>query len=214
MQLQSKPIVVFTIIKINLIVFFLWMIFGLAHPLMANTFLVSWNSVLHGRPWTMITSVFSHYLFIHLFINMYVFFGFGAVLENHMGRSKFLLFYILAGIAGSLGHSIVSAFILGQPELMALGASGAVSGVIMLFSFMFPHEKILLLGIIPVPAMVGAGLFVGLDIWGLVAQTQGGTLPIGHGAHLGGALFGLLYYIIVVKGFGHIKTFDNRYQNH
>lgn len=211
---MQKPVVVLTIIKLNIIVFFLWMLLGVHNPVMNGTFLVSWNSVLEGRPWTMITSVFSHSMFFHLFINMYVFFGFGAMLENSLGRSRFLKFFLLAGIAGSLGHSVVSYLLLGQPELMALGASGAVSGVIMLFSFMYPHEKILLLGLIPVPAMVGALLFVGLDIWGLVAQTQGGTLPIGHGAHLGGALFGLLYYFLSIKTHRPINTFDNNYQNH
>lgn len=210
----QKPVVVLTIIKLNVFVFFLWMFFGYANPLMTNTFLVSWNSLVEGRIWTLMTSVFSHSMLFHLFINMYVFFGFGAMLETHLGRKRFLRFYLLAGLAGSFAHSFVSAILLGRPELMALGASGAVSGVIMLFSFMFPHEKLLLFGFIPIPAMGGALLFVGLDLWGLIAQTQGGTLPIGHGAHLGGALFGFLYYFLYLKSHPPIKSFDNRYHNH
>ena len=50
------------------------------------------------------------------------------------------------------------------------------------------------------PAMVGAVLFVGLDIWGVVAQAEGGGLPIGHGAHLGGAIAGLIYFFILRAG--------------
>lgn len=211
---MQKPVVVLTIIKLNLFVFFLWVVFGPFNPMMKDTFLVSWNSIMEGRLWTLITSVFSHSMLFHLLINMFVFFGFGAMLENHLGRSAFLKFYLMAGLAGSIAHSAVSALLLGQPELMALGASGAVSGVIMLFSFMFPHEKILLLGLIPAPAMLGAVLFVGLDVWGLVAQTQGSTLPIGHGAHLGGALFGFLYYFLYLKSHPPINNFNNRYQNH
>jgi membrane associated rhomboid family serine protease len=88
---------------------------------------------------------------------------------------------------------------MNQPSLPALGASGAISGVIMLFSLMYPNEKLLLLGFIPMPAMVGAVLFVGLDLWGLIAQTQGSDLPIGHGAHLGGALYALVYYYLVMR---------------
>ena len=67
------------------------------------------------------------------------------------------------------------------------------------FSFLFPKEKLLLLGLIPMPAYVGAILFVGLDIWGLVAQTQGSSLPIGYGAHLGGAFFGVFYYFAFIR---------------
>jgi len=88
---------------------------------------------------------------------------------------------------------------MNQPYLPALGASGAISGVIMLFSLMYPHEKLMLLGFIPMPAMFGAVLFVGLDLWGLIAQTQGSDLPIGHGAHLGGALYGAVYYVAFMR---------------
>ncbi|MCB0356276.1 MAG: hypothetical protein KDD40_04675, partial [Bdellovibrionales bacterium] len=51
--------------------------------------------------------------------------------------------------------------------------------------------------ILPVPAIFGALAFVGLDLWGLYTQTQGGGLPIGHGAHLGGAFTGICYYFIL-----------------
>ena len=79
---------------------------------------------------------------------------------------------------------------------MALGASGALAGVILLFSLAFPKERLYILGLIPIPAIFGALAFVGLDIWGLVAQSKGGGLPIGHGAHLGGALAGGIYFLI------------------
>lgn len=130
---------------------------------------------------------------------MYAFFGFGAVLETVLGRKRFLIFYLWAGIFASFCHVIVSSFLIGDPSLAALGASGAISGVILLFSLMFPQEKLLLLGLIPVPAYAASILIVGIDLWGLISQTRGGTLPIGHGAHLGGALFGLIYYLISIR---------------
>lgn len=166
---------------------------------MISNFLVSWDHVMAGRVWTLITSVFSHNMFFHIFINMYVFFGFGTVLENELGSRKFLNFYLMAGIISSISHITVSTYLMGQPELPALGASGAVAGTILLFSLMNPQERILLLGIIPMPAIGAAILFVGIDLWGLVAQTRGGTLPIGHGAHLGGAFYGLIYYFAFIK---------------
>lgn len=166
---------------------------------MENNFLISWNGLMQGRIWTLITSVFSHTMFFHIFINMYAFFGFGTVLENVMGPKRFLRFYLIAGVTASICHASVSAFLLHEPTLPALGASGAVSGVILLFSLMFPQEKILLMGFIPIPAIFASALIIGLDVWGLIEQTRGGTLPIGHGAHLGGAFYGLIYYLFTIK---------------
>ena len=181
------------IIAINILVFCLWYI--LPTEFMFYNFLVSYSGLVEGRYWTLITSVFSHNSFFHIFINMYVLLGFGQAMEMVMGTKRFVTFYLLAGILASLTHSLVSAYILHDPDLPALGASGAVAGLILLFSLLFPREKILLLGIIPLPAIFGALVFVGLDIWGLVSQAQGTSiLPIGHGAHLGGAFTGLIFY--------------------
>lgn len=161
---------------------------------MEENFLVSWDALIEGRWWVCVTSVFSHYLLLHLLINMLVLSSFGRVLEPFLGHMRFLVFYLAAGVFGSLMHAFVSAYLLDDPGLAALGASGAACGVVLLFSLLFPREKILLFGFIPVPALVGALAFVALDIWGLSAQAKGGGLPIGHGAHLGGAFVGIAYY--------------------
>lgn len=163
---------------------------------MVDHFLVSWTSLSEERWWTLLTSVFSHTMFLHLLINMFVLNSFGPIVEAIVGTRRFLIFYITAGMFSSLCHALVSAFFLQSPELPALGASGAISGLILFFSLMFPREKILLLGFIPLPAFFGALVFIGLDIVGLIAQAEGGGLPIGHGAHLGGALAGTIFYFL------------------
>lgn len=166
---------------------------------MARNFLVSWNGIAAGRIWTLLTSVFSHYSLLHIFLNMFVLRSFGSIMEQVLGRGRFLLFYLGAGIVSSICHCLVSAFFLGESSINALGASGAISGLVLVFSLMFPKERILLFGIVPVPALIGAIGLVGLDLWGLFAQSQGGGFMIGHGAHLGGALAGLLYYFGYVR---------------
>lgn len=184
------------IIFCNVLVFILWYFPSSIDPVfMEQHFLVSYDALIQGRVWTLLTSVFSHYLFFHFFINMYVFYGFGYALEKIMGPFAFFRFYLLAGIFSSLGHCFASYYLMNDPRIPALGASGAVSGVILLFSLFFPKEKLLLLGLIPVPAITGALIFVGLDLWGLIAQSRGSGLPIGFGAHLGGAIFGCLYFL-------------------
>lgn len=185
------------IVALNIIVFFLWSFFS--PEFMIDNFLVSWQSLEEGRVWTLFTAIFSHNLFIHIFLNMYVLSSFGPVVLQAIGRWRFLKFYLLAGLVSSLSHALVSSFLLNEPGIPALGASGAISGVILFFSLLFPREKIYLLGLIPLPALFGSLAFIGLDLWGLVAQTQGGGLPIGHGAHLGGALTGVIYYFIQRK---------------
>ncbi len=166
---------------------------------MADHFLVSWDGLMQGRFWTLITSVFSHNMFIHFLMNMFVLSSFGPVLERLLGSRRFIMVYFIAGVFSSFCHALVSAMLLGQPDLPALGASGAVSAVILIFSFLFPKNTILIFGLIPVPALWGAVLFIGLDVWGLVAQAEGGGLPIGHGAHLGGAFTGIIYYYFFLR---------------
>ncbi|MDD4975010.1 MAG: rhomboid family intramembrane serine protease [Bacteriovorax sp.] len=186
------------IVIINILVFLLWNTYGLIYPeFMINNFLVSWSSLSQGRYWTLLTSVFSHNMTWHIFINMFVFFNFGIIVENYLGPVRFIGFYLLAGITGSLVHCLVCAFILNQPNLMALGASGAISGVIMLFALLYPQERIFLFGIIPLPAIWAAVLFTGVDALGLLNQTRGIASTIGYGAHLGGALTGLIYFAIL-----------------
>ena len=186
-----------TLIVLNILVFLTWN-FGSPRELqfMVDHFLVSWTSLSDGRLWVLVTSVFSHNMFFHLFMNMYVLNSFGPIVEAILGARRFLTFYFIAGIFSSLCHATVSAFLLGKPDMPALGASGAISGIILFFSLLFPREKILLFGFIPMPAFLGALAFIGLDIAGLVAQAEGGGLPIGHGAHLGGAFAGIVFYFL------------------
>ncbi len=149
---------------------------------------------MEGRFWIIITSVFSHNAFSHIFINMYFFYGFGRAIETSIGSKNFFKLYLYSGILGSFAHCFVSAFILHEPELAALGASGAISGVLVFFALKYPHERVYLLGLIPLPAFFAIFFFVVLDVVGFLFQAQGSQIPIGYGAHLGGALGGLLYY--------------------
>jgi rhomboid-like protein len=192
-----RPVVLALLIA-NTGVFAMWLALG-DSPYMTENFLVSWDALAAGRYWTLLGSAFSHILFLHFFLNMSVLASFGPIVEITIGSARFFRFYLLAAIVSSLSHAGVSALILGKPELPALGASGAISGVILLFSFLYPRARILLFWFIPLPASIGALVFIGIDLLGLFAQFEGGGLPIGHGAHLGGAVTGILYYWLVIR---------------
>ena len=184
------------IAALNVVVFLAWHLAAVPADLMAEHFVVSWETLADGRFWTAVTTVFSHYALFHLLVNMIVLTSFGPPLELLMGRRRFLAFYLAAGVMGSLGHAAVTNFLLDRPEQAALGASSAISGVLLLFALLFPRARVLFFFILPLPAIVAALIFIGIDIWGLVAQAEGGGLPIGHGAHLGGALAGILYFLL------------------
>ncbi len=162
---------------------------------MVNNFLVSTDAIAAGRIWTLITSVFSHNMPLHIFINMFVLSSFGPLMEDVLGNKNFLIFYLAAGIAGSLAHCCTSSFLLHDSSLPALGASGAISGVLVLFSLMYPKHLVYILGLIPIPALIATLLFVGSDVMGLIEQSKGNGIMIGHGAHLGGAVTGVIYFI-------------------
>lgn len=189
--------VVLTLIALNIVVFVLWRM--LPEQFMVEQFSVSWTGLSEGRIWTLLTSEFSHNLLWHLLFNMVVLKSFGSLLESVLGPGRLIGFYLVAALVASLTHGLVSAFIIGEPQIAAVGASGAIAGLVLLFALMFPREKLLLFFVIPLPAMIGAIAFVAFDIWGLVAQVGGGGLPIGHGAHLGGALTGAIYYFVFIR---------------
>lgn len=199
------PPIVPIFLAINAVVFGMWLWLGQS-PYMMENFLVSWDALAAGRWWTLIASEFSHLWFLHFFVNMYVLASFGPIVEYTIGSMRFFVFYIVAAVIASLSHAAVSNYILHQPGIPALGASGAIAGVILLFSLMYPRARILLFGIIPMPAIAGALLFVGLDLAGLYWQSAGGGLPIGHGAHLGGAATGVLFYLLAVSRMGVRRT--------
>jgi len=190
------------IIGINVLVFLAWQAASVLPNLenfMVVNFLVSTSRLTHGYVWTLLTAAFSHNELWHLAINMFVLWSFGTLLERLWGTRTFVLFYLAAAVFSSLSHCLVSSVLLGDNNIAALGASGAISGLLLAYALYFPHHKILLFGIIPIPALAGVLGFVGIDLWGLVAQSRGGGLPIGHGAHLGGALAGAVMYFFWLR---------------
>jgi membrane associated rhomboid family serine protease len=195
--------VVTALLVLNIAVFLAWQASSREPALqqfMITNFLVSTTHLAMGLPWTLVTAAFSHSELWHLAINMFVLWSFGTVLERLWGARTFTVFYLVAAVVASICHCLGSSLLMHNPDIPALGASGAVCGLLMAYALAFPHHKILVFGIIPVPALAGVLAFVGIDLWGLIAQSRGGGLPIGHGAHLGGALAGAAMYVVWLRG--------------
>jgi len=147
------------------------------------------------RPWALISYMFLHGSFMHILFNMIGLFFFGPRLEARIGSRDFILMYFLAGLTGALLH--VGAGLGGaaggvpfNPWIPMVGASGAVFGVLYGFARYWPHERIYIWGILPVPSRV---MVIGLAAISIYFGFTGAGAGIAHFAHLGGFLGGWLY---------------------
>ncbi len=86
-------------------------------------------------------SIFLHMSFVHLTSNIVIFYVFGARIEEHLGHLRFLAFYLIVGFGGHLGHLLFDGGQCGEPLYM-IGSSGAISGTIGAFLFLFPTARI------------------------------------------------------------------------
>jgi len=185
-------------IAINVVVFLMWQFAKDSLDLavfMTENFLVSGEIVMHGHVWTLVTNAYSHIEFWHILLNMFVLWSFGTVLERLWGWRTFVGFYVACSVVGALGHWLSSAWLMGEGARPALGASGAVCGLLTAYGLQFPKSRILIFGILPVPALIAVIALAGFDVLGLVEQTRVRAGNIGHAAHLGGGLCGALIWL-------------------
>lgn len=161
------------------------------------------------KPYQLVTHIFMHGSFIHLFFNMYSLVIFGIVLEQVWGSQKFFLYYMVTGLGAAALHLLVmyieagsyqnaamagSAIAAQHLEILRLtptvGASGAVYGVLLAYGMLFPNNVLqLLFPPIALKAKWFVMIFGAIELW-MGLSNSGGN--IAHFAHLGGMLFGYL----------------------
>ena len=128
----------------------------------------------------------------HIGFNMLALWFFGRDVENYYGKKIFLQLYlsltVLSGLIWVAANCLSFGSLVG-PNSMVVGASGAISGVLMTFIFKFPKRTLLLYFVIPVPAWLLGVFWIGQDILGALAANDN----IAYSAHLGGALFGFIF---------------------
>jgi len=139
------------------------------------------------RPWTLITSMFVHFRFDHLLLNMLFLFFFATNLERLVGERKFLAIYIVSGIVAGAAQMLVTGG-------FSYGASGALYGVLGCLAVIAPQTRILLFFVIPMGIRAAVLLFALIEFMSL-----GSMDGIGHMAHLAGILVGLAYGEVLTK---------------
>jgi membrane associated rhomboid family serine protease len=203
-QRKSKRSSFLSGISLNTLLIIINVFLFIAFTVLLSTNLLSINhiaimpaNILQGMYlWTFITSMFMHGGFFHLFVNMLSMFFVGSLVERLIGRKRYFWFYMISGIFAGLLF-VVSAFIFPQDmNTYAVGASGALFGLIGVLMFLTPNLPVYVM-FIPIPIKLkyaAPGMLVLL--W---AISIAGNVPIGNMAHLGGLIAGLGYGIYLRK---------------
>jgi membrane associated rhomboid family serine protease len=189
------PVVTILIIGMNALVFLLELAGG-------DAFINRWSlvaaDVVAGRNWiTILTAMFMHAGWVHILGNMLFFWVFGPEIEDVMGPLRYLIFYLLGGLAATFAQVAVDP----TSTIPNLGASGAIAAVMGGFMITYPRDRIrtvLLFGwfarVTVVPAIVLVGLWFLTQVFsevGALAQTQTGG--VAYMAHVGGFVFGMIF---------------------
>ena len=151
-----------------------------------------------GYFWTLLTSMFMHAGFGHLFVNMVSMFFIGSFVERLIGRKRYLWFYLISGLVAGLFFIFLALIgqyipngeaIFGNMGAFAVGASGALFGLGGLLAVLIPKLKVLVFFIIPMPMWLAMGVLM----FGLWAISAAANLPVGNTAHFGGLIVGVIY---------------------
>ena len=204
---RSFPIVTVALIAIN---FAVWIFYQLPNlnrsvaeyayqPCEVNSSCPPGLTVAHSWPVTAFTSMFMHGSWLHILGNMLFLWIFGNNVEDAMGRTRFLVFYLLSGLAAVAAQTVVTLW-FGTTLAAAvptLGASGAVSGVLGAYLVVLPTARVLtliLVVLVEVPAFLFLGFWFAFQLWeggfSIVEPQAGGG--VAFFAHIGGFVFGVL----------------------
>lgn len=202
-NLFATPPVVLNLMIINLLVFLAQSVLPYAQQewIIENLSLFFWQSS-YFKPHQLVTHMFLHANFTHIFMNMFALWMFGRTLEYDLGSKRFLTYYMICGVGAALFNLGVTWIEISNlqhatgaaHELMTrintpmLGASGAIFGVLLAFGMMHPNALIIML-IPPIP--IKAKYFViGYGLLELFLGVSGMEAGVAHFAHVGGMVFG------------------------
>jgi rhomboid family protein len=144
---------------------------------------------------TLLFSMFMHASWLHIGGNMLYLWIFGDNIEDRLGRVKFLVFYLLCGLAASAADIMFKA----DSIIPSLGASGAIAGVLGAYLVLFPKRKVKVLvarQVVAMPAFIVLGLWILLQVFSQISVVGGQTGGIAYMAHIGGFVAGVALILL------------------
>lgn len=198
--ISQIPTVTKNLVAINILMFIATLI---NENFMVANFAMFYPASPFFKPWQILTHMFMHGGFWHIFFNMYSLLMFGSILERSLGPKKFLIFYFVTGLGAVALHTgvewmqarvfIANGAAQAYQQLLAtptLGASGAIYGVLIGFAMLYPQARLtLIFPPIPMTAKWLVIIFAAIVLFSGINGIQDG---VAHFAHLGGMLFGWL----------------------
>lgn len=198
--ISQIPTVTKNLVAINILMFIATLI---NENFMVANFAMFYPASPFFKPWQILTHMFMHGGFWHIFFNMYSLLMFGSILERSLGPKKYLIFYFVTGLGAVALHTgvewmqarvfIANGIAQAYQQLLVtptLGASGAIYGVLIGFAMLYPQARLMLIfPPIPVKAKWLVIIFVAIELFLGINGFQEG---VAHFAHLGGMLFGWL----------------------
>ena len=189
---RTVPVVTYALIVLNVLFFFVEMSGG-------EAFIERWAFVPRrflanpaGDFPTLFTSMFMHAGWLHLGGNMLYLWIFGDNVEDRFGHVKFIIFYVLCGLAATFAQLMFSV----GSNVPNLGASGAIAGVLGAYILLFPRGQVRVLQgsqVIPVPALIVIGLWIVLQFFsGIGSIASAGQGGVAYMAHIGGFVAGFV----------------------
>ena len=205
----SKPVVTILLIVINVLLF----MYEIVQP-NTNTFIATYGMIPDEFSFrTLLTSMFLHGGWMHVLGNMWFLWIFGDNVEDILGHGKFILFYLLCGMAAGLAQVLVDP----TSRVPTVGASGAIAGVMGAYLVKFPHSRIrTLIFILFFVTWTDVPAWLMLIYWFFIQFLQGfGSIGYSHVsqgggvaymAHVGGFVTGALLILLLAPGRGRRYT--------
>lgn len=198
--ISQIPTVTKNLVAINILMFIATLI---NENFMVANFAMFYPASPFFKPWQILTHMFMHGGFWHIFFNMYSLLMFGSILERSLGQKKYLIFYFVTGLGAVALHTgvewlqarvfIANGIAQAYQQLLVtptLGASGAIYGVLIGFAMLYPQARLtLIFPPIPMTAKWLVIIFAAIELFSGINGIQDG---VAHFAHLGGMLFGWL----------------------
>jgi membrane associated rhomboid family serine protease len=174
---------------------------GFSDDAFLNTYKFQIGKIVSGEKIRMLTSGFLHVDWMHLGFNMYALYLFGGIVAGMLGITSFLIIYILSLLAGNL-YSLK--YHKNESYYSAVGASGAVSGIVYASILLYPDMSLYLFFIpIPIPGYIFGVGYLLYSIYGMKKQIGN----VGHSAHLGGAIGGFAITLLLNPSLFSSNTF-------
>lgn len=198
--ISQIPTVTKNLVAINILMFIATLV---NENFMVANFAMFYPASPFFKPWQILTHMFMHGGFWHIFFNMYSLLMFGSILERSLGTKKYLIFYFVTGLGAAALHTgvewmqarvfIANGIAQAYQQLLVtptLGASGAIYGVLIGFAMLYPQARLtLIFPPIPMTAKWLVIIFAAIELFSGINGIQDG---VAHFAHLGGMLFGWL----------------------